>query len=80
MLAPYTDELAKMYEEDREVVFFRTKEEFVNKIKFYLTNAEERERIALGGYNRLIQSKNEVADRVNQMLEDYYELIGKMNL
>lgn len=31
-----------------------------------------RETIALGGYNRLILSKNAVGDRIDQIVEDFY--------
>ena len=72
MIAPYTEELAEMYKEGEEIVFYRNKEDFVDKIKYYLVNDDEREAIALGGYNRLIQSKNAVGDRINQIVEDYY--------
>lgn len=34
--ASYTDELASYFEEDKEIVLYRTKEEMIDKAKFYL--------------------------------------------
>lgn len=70
MIAPYTDDLAKMYKEDEEIVFYENKDEFVKKIKYYLIHSAEREKIAVSGYERLIKSKNEIRDRFDQILSD----------
>lgn len=78
MIAPYTDNLAMMYKENEEIVFYKTKEEFVTKIKYYLSHSVEREIIALSGYERLMKSKNEVGDRFSQILNDYNGYMGKM--
>lgn len=74
MIAPYTDDLATLFEEDKEIVFFRNEEEFVEKIKYYLVNGDERERIAQGGYNRVIKDGHEAKDRIRQIVEDYNSL------
>lgn len=73
MIAPYTHELAEMYEENKEVVFFRNKDEFVSKIKYYIGHSREREQIAENGYMRLVKSKNNVSDRLDRVIEDYCE-------
>lgn len=77
MLAPYTEDLANMYEEDREIVFYRSKEEFVEKIFFYLAHAEERERIAQSGYERLMKSGHEAADRVKEVMKEYEKALER---
>lgn len=76
MIAPYTDDLALMFQEDEEVVFFRNKKEFVDKVSYYLKNEKAREQIALAGYNRLLKDGHEISDRVKQIVEDYNELKG----
>lgn len=75
MLSEYTDDLASLYEEDKEIVFFRSKEELVEKIRYYLSHDEEREKIAIAGYERLIRDGHEVKDRVRQVIKCYEELI-----
>jgi len=35
-ICSYFDELAEYFEEDKEIVFYRSKEEFIEKVKFYL--------------------------------------------
>ncbi|MCM1236643.1 MAG: glycosyltransferase, partial [Ruminococcus flavefaciens] len=75
MLAPYTEELADMYEENREIVFYRTKEDFVNKIIYYLNHDEERECIAQSGYERLLNSGHEASDRVKEVMEEYIRVM-----
>lgn len=77
MLAPYTEELANMFEEDREIVFYRSKQEFLEKIFYYLEHEEERERIAQLGYERLIKSGHEAVDRVKEVMKEYSEVIGR---
>ena len=71
MVTPFNDDIASLFEEDKEVVFFREKEEFVEKVIFYLNNTTVRERIAEAGYQRVIQDGHEVTDRVKQIINDY---------
>lgn len=80
MLSEYTDDLATMYEEDKEIVFFRSKEELVEKIKYYLSHDEEREKIAVAGYERLIKAGHEVKDRAKQVMKCCEELKGNSQL
>ena len=74
MIAPYTEELSKMYLENEEAVFFESQNELVEKVKYYLTHDEERRKIAEAGYQRLMKSRNEVSDRVDKILADFYSL------
>lgn len=71
MFAPYTEDLATLFEEDKEVVFYRDKQEFVGKIKKYLKDDTMREQIAENGYERVMRDGHEAADRVKQVIEDY---------
>lgn len=76
MLSQYTDDLASMFEPDKEAVYFRTSDELVEKAKYYLEHEEEREQIAQAGYDRLIREGHEIGDRVLQIMNSYYEVIG----
>ena len=69
MIAPYTKDIAAMYTADKEVVFYSSKEEFVNKICYYLEHEDERKKIAEAGYRRLLKGKNEVTDRVQYVMD-----------
>lgn len=79
MIAPYTDDLASMFIEDKEVAFYRNKEEFVEKIFFYLNNPNERARIAEGGYQRVHSDRHEVQDRFKQVIRDYFTQLEEMS-
>ena len=71
MIAPYTDDLSEMFEEDKEIVFYRNKEEFLMKIKYYLTHEDERNKIAEAGNLRVVKDKHECSDRIMQIVDDY---------
>lgn len=71
MLAPYTDDLASLFLEDKEAVFYRDMEEFVKKIKYYLGHEKERNAIAEAGYRRIISDGHEAGDRVRSIVKDY---------
>lgn len=77
MLSQYTDDLADMFEPDKEAVYFRTPDELVQKAKYYLEHEEQREQIAKAGYDRLMRDGHGVGDRVQQIVDKYYEIIGK---
>ena len=69
MLSEYTDDLNSMFKQGEEAEYFKTKEEMLQKIKYYLEYNEKRERIASGGYQRLLKDGHEVLDRVKEILE-----------
>lgn len=74
MLSQYTEDLASMFEPDKEAVYFKTPDELVKKIKYYLEHEEEREAIAKAGYERLLRDGHEVGDRVQQIMDKYAEI------
>jgi hypothetical protein len=47
-------QLDEIFKEDEEIVFYSTKEEALKKINYYLSNEEEREKIAENGYKKVI--------------------------
>ena len=71
MIAPYNEDMASLYEENKEIVFYRNKDEFVDKICYYLTHDEERLKIAGAGYERLMRDGHEASDRVREIISDY---------
>lgn len=52
MIHPYCADLAKEYEDGKEIVFYTSMEDLKEKIDYYLSHPEERERIRAAGYNK----------------------------
>ena len=51
----YTDELAEMFEPDREVVVYRNQHELLDKVRYYLANPDQAERIRVAGRARALR-------------------------
>ena len=68
MLAERTEEHKNLFEEDKEAVYFDTKEELLEKVKYYLTNENKRKKIAEAGYQRAINSSYSYDDKVEEIL------------
>lgn len=54
MMTNYCAETAELFEEDKEIVMFKTPEELVEKSGYYLSHDEEREKIAKAGYEKVL--------------------------
>lgn len=74
MIAEYTSDLASMFIENEEAVFFRNKDDFVYKIKYYLEHNIEREQIAERGMKRVVEDGHDSVGRVCQILTDLENL------
>ncbi len=70
MLAPYTEDLTSMFREGIEAEYFRSPDEMLDKIRFYLRNGDERENIARAGRERLLRGGHEALDRARQMRDE----------
>ncbi len=79
MLSVYTEDLSSLFKEDEEIVFFRSKNDFVKKAKYYLSHDAERKKIAMGGYTRIKKDGHEAGDRVMELIQDYKKLKGTEN-
>lgn len=69
MLSEYSDDLNGLFVAGQEADYFKTKEEIIEKIKYYLQNENKREIIAEEGYNKLIKSGHEVLDRAKEIIK-----------
>lgn len=53
-LTNYCPETAELFEEDREIVMFKTPEELLEKVDYYLAHDKEREQIAQAGQEKVL--------------------------
>ena len=51
----YQEEIKEYYEIDKEIICYDTKEELVDKIKYYLKHQVEADKIKNAGYNRALK-------------------------
>lgn len=54
VLTSYGPETAELFVEDQEIVMFRTPEELVEKVDYYLKHEKERKKIARRGYEKVM--------------------------
>ena len=71
MLSEYTQDLDNLFPENECAVYFRNKEELVEKCKSLLSNPPESKRIAENGYKRLLEIGGSEVDRCKQIIEIY---------
>ncbi len=75
MISEYTDDLAKnLFEEDKEAVYFKGKEELLKKVKLYLKDENKIKEVGENGYNRLMRDGHEVKDRCEEIIKVYNEI------
>jgi spore maturation protein CgeB len=79
MVAEYTDDLATLFEEGKEVEFFRSNEELIEKLRFYIARPNLIKSIGYAGYARLLKDKHEVTDRAAQVIEIFEQLKNEQN-
>ena len=61
LITNYTPGLEKLFEIGKEIVVYSSIEELDQKVRYYLENDSEREKIAKAGYNR--SSKDHIFDK-----------------
>jgi spore maturation protein CgeB len=52
----YSEELAEMYEINKEVVTYKNQYELLDKVKYYLNHLSEAEKIRVAGHNRAVRT------------------------
>jgi hypothetical protein len=68
MLSEYTPDLASLFEEGKEAEFFKSQDELVDKIRYYLQHESAREEIARNGHRRLLADGHDVVSRMHQVV------------
>ena len=71
MLCEYTEDMASMFEPDKEAIYFKSPDELVSKCRYLLQNEKLIEEIAENGYNKLHISGHEVSNRASEILKIY---------
>lgn len=67
-MASYCPETAELFQEDQEIVMFRTPEELMEKADYYLSHDKERRRIAKAGQKKVIDNYSS-EEKIKQLLE-----------
>jgi spore maturation protein CgeB len=70
MLSQYTDDLATLFVQDTEAVFFRDKQELIAKLDQLLSNDAWRQSVALAGYAKVYAAGHDVTSRMKAWLDD----------
>lgn len=68
MLSEYTDDLASLYVEGVHVAFFRSKQDFIEKVRIYVGNEKLRKKVALNGYKQVIADEHDVVSRMRNVM------------
>lgn len=69
MVAERTDEHKALFQEDKEAVYFNSKEELFEKVRYYLGHKEERQKIAKAGFERTRKDDYSYDNMVNRILD-----------
>ena len=76
MLAEYSDEHARLFAEDEEAAYFRSTDELIEKVRFYLAHEERRAAIAAAGRARCVTGGYRHEDRVKFMVDTMLAMNG----
>ena len=68
MLCQYSGDLACLFEDGVDAVFFHNPDDMMVKIKYYTQNNQLREQIAANGMKRVISDKHDVISRMDYVL------------
>lgn len=68
VLVNYQEDLAKEFEDGKELVMYRSLDEMVEKVQYYLEHEEERIRIARAGYEKVLREYN-YAEKLRRILD-----------
>ena len=79
MIIPYNEDLAELFRDGEEAVFYRNEREFIDKIYFYLKHENDRKRIAYSGYKRVLADGHEVHNRLEKIILDFKNSIDEKN-
>lgn len=79
MLSEYSDDLSTLYREGVEADFFHSRDEMLEKIRYYLAHDDVRISVARAGQLRLMQDKHDVTSRMAQLVKWTEEIIAEIS-
>lgn len=68
LLSEYSDDLANLFKEGLEADYFRSREEMLEKINFYLVNNRQRSLVASAGLKRVHQDGHDIRSRLATLM------------
>ena len=69
MLSEYSEDLGELFVEGKEAEYFRSLDELIDKVRFYLANEDARQRIAAAGHARVQRDGHDVSSRMRSFLQ-----------
>lgn len=72
MLAEYSTEHARLFEEGKEAIYFRSRDELLEKLRYFCDHEEARQSIAAAGRRRCLEDCYSHQDRVAFMLDSVF--------
>ena len=79
MLSEYTDDLAALYTPDTEAVFFRDKQELIEKLDKLLNDDIWRQSVAKAGYAKVFEAGHDVTSRMKAWLDEVRQFRSSLN-
>ncbi|MBK9099384.1 MAG: glycosyltransferase [bacterium] len=73
MLAERTDEHKKLFTEDKEAAYFSENKELLEKVSYYLSHDDQRNKITEAGYKRCISSNYTYDDRAKEIIDNLFK-------
>jgi len=64
LFSEYSDDLATLFIDGEEAIFFKNKEELVIKVKYYLSHLDELDQIRMRGQQRVMQGGHDIYSRL----------------
>lgn len=68
MLSEYSDDISKIYCENKEAFYFKDINEFINVIEKIINSDEDRLLVAQAGYKRVKEDGHDIDSRINELL------------
>ncbi|MEI6334904.1 MAG: glycosyltransferase [Methylococcaceae bacterium] len=68
LFSEYSDDLASLFIDGKEAVFFKNKEELVSKVQYYLSHLDKLDEIRIHGYQRVMQDGHDIYTRLNNVI------------
>lgn len=71
MMSEYSDDLAELFEPDKEACFFRDKDELISKLETYVNDDTKRKEVSFNGYKKVMRSGHDIDSRISSFIDKY---------